>query len=209
MLVLELAGLRDLRGESAPTLSSFETTSVAAPGPPRPRLLDIALVFAIVSTTSFGGGSIPAMRREAKKRGWLDDREFLEIYGLAQVSPGAIPVSVAVLIGRRLRGNAGFAIALAAETLPGFVILMALALASMDPHMGLLRAALRGAAAAAVGLVLGNAIELSWPYRAKPVDVALLVAVALAVVVLHFSLALTFLIFIPLSIALQRAVRAV
>lgn len=149
------------------------------------------------------------MRAEfVSRRGWLTEREFLDIYAVAQVSPGAIPVSIAVLIGRRLAGTAGFWVALVAETVPGFLVLMAIAVLSMDPHMSVLRSALKGCAAAAVGMMIGNAIELSWPYRAKAVDLAIMVAVGVAVLVFHTSLALMFLIFIPVSIVAQRLVRA-
>jgi hypothetical protein len=79
---------------------------------------------------------------------------------------------------------------------------------SMDPHMSMLRSALKGCAAAAVGMMIGNSIELSWPYRAKAVDLAIMVAVGIAVLVFHTSLALMFLIFIPVSIVAQRLVRA-
>lgn len=184
------------------------TTSAPA-GEPRVSLLALFTTFGIISATAFGGASIPAMRRECIRRNWLDEREFLDLYGIAQVSPGAIPVSLAVLIGRRLAGNAGFLVCLVAETVPGFVVLMGIALLSMDAHMGVLRAALRGCAAAAVGLVLGNALELSWPYRMKPADLAILAGVAVSVLVFHASLLVMFLIFIPASIALQRWVRAV
>ena len=172
-------------------------------------LLTLFTTFCIISATAFGGASIPAMRRECLRRGWLNEREFLDLYGIAQVSPGAIPVSLAVLIGRRMAGNAGFVVCLVAETVPGFVVLMAIALLSMDPHMGVLRAALRGCAAAAVGLVLSNALELTWPYRTKIVDLSILDAVAVSVLIFHASLLVMFLIFIPASIALQRLVRAV
>ena len=172
-------------------------------------LLRLFTTFALISGTAFGGAGIPMMRREfVSKRGWLTEREFLDIYAIAQVSPGAIPVSLAVLIGRRLAGAPGFWVCLVAETVPGFLALMAIAVLSMDPHMSILRSALKGCAAAAVGMMLGNALELSWPYRAKIVDLTIMVAVFVAVLVFHTSLALMFLIFIPLSIFAQRLVHA-
>jgi chromate transporter len=125
------------------------------------------------------------------------------------VSPGAIPVSLAMLIGRKLAGGAGFWVCLAGETVPGFLVLMTIALLSMNPHMEILRAALKGCAAAAAGMLLGNALELSWPYRAKLHDVAILVAVGIAVVAFHTSLLVMFAIFIPISALLQRATRSV
>jgi chromate transporter len=172
-------------------------------------ILRLFLSFAVISTTAFGGAGIPMMRREfVTRRGWLTEREFLDTYAIAQVSPGAIPVSLAVLIGRRLGGAPGALACLIAETVPGFLVLMVIAVLSMDPHMSMLRSALKGCAAAAVGMMIGNALELSWPYRTKAVDMALMVAVFVAVLVFHASLAVMFLIFIPASIVAQRLVRA-
>jgi len=141
------------------------------------------------------------LRREIRERDWFTDREFLEIYALAQVCPGGLPVSVACIAGKRLAGTPGFIVALIAETVPGFFVLMALAILSLDPHMSLLRAALRGAAAAALGSLLANALQLNWPYRSKFFDLAVVVAVAFAVIRFHFSLLLVFAVFLPISIA--------
>jgi chromate transporter len=172
-------------------------------------LAGLFATFAWISTTAFGGAGVAAMRRAfITERQWLTEREFIEIYGIAQVSPGAIPVSLAVLIGRRLAGTPGFLVCLVAETVPGFIVLLSIAILSMNPHMSVLRAALKGCAAAAVGMLLGNSIELTWPYRTKIVDIGVLVAVGVAVLVLHASLGVMFAIFIPLSIVLQRLVRA-
>lgn len=184
-------------------MTSLETT----PPPSRPQvtLIDLALTFLRISSTSFGGAGIPMMRREIiTNRKWLTDREFLDIYGIAQISPGSVPVSIAVLIGRKLAGTPGFFVALFAETIPGFLILMTVALISMDPHMAILRSALRGCAAAATGLLLGNSLELTYPYRGSIVDLGLVVAVAIAVLAFHASLFVVFLIFIPTAIALLR-----
>lgn len=161
--------------------------------------------FAVISAMGFGGSGIPMMRTEfVTRRGWLTEAEFLEILGIAQVSPGAIPVTIAVLIGRHLAGARGFWLCLVAETVPGFLVLMAIALLSMDPHMSVLRSALKGCAAAAVGMLFGYAFDLSWPHRTKVVDLALMVAVGVAVLLFHTTLVLMFLIFIPLSIFAQR-----
>jgi chromate transporter len=141
------------------------------------------------------------LRREFALRGWFNEREFLEIYALAQVCPGGLPVSIACIAGKRLAGTPGFIVALIAETVPGFFVLMALAVLSLDPHMALLRAALRGAAAAALGTLFANAVQLNWPFRKKIFDLVLVVAVAVCVIRFHFSLGLVFLAFLPISIA--------
>jgi chromate transporter len=187
----------------------MESTASALPGGRDDvTLWRLFCTFAVISATAFGGAGIPTMRRECiTRRRWLTDDAFIELYGMAQVCPGPIPVSLAVLIGRRLAGTAGFWVCLVGETVPGFIVLMVLAVLSMNPHMAILRSAIKGCAAAAVGLMLGNSLELSWPYRKQIVDIALLVAVGVAVLAFHVSLALMFLIFIPLSIAAQRMIK--
>jgi chromate transporter len=171
-------------------------------------LLDIALIFGVISATAFGGSSIVMMRRELiLRRKWISEREFLEIYTLAQVCPGGLPISIAVLCGKRLAGIPGFFVALVAETVPGFVVLMSLALLSFDPHMTVLRAGLRGAAAAALGGLVANAIQMSYPFRTKIVDLTLMALVALSVTLLHFALWSVFLVFLPISIALVRLLK--
>jgi chromate transporter len=165
----------------------------------------LAVVFGRISSTAFGGGQIPAIRREVVRRNaWLDEAEFLELLGVAQIAPGPNPVNMAVLIGGRLAGPFGALVALVACTLPGFLILLAIAAVALDPRMTFLRAGLRGCAAAAVGLTLANAIEMTLPYRTRVAELVFVVAAAAAVLVLHLSLELTLLVLVPLSIALVR-----
>jgi uncharacterized protein (DUF983 family) len=87
---------------------------------------------------------------------------------------------------------------------PGIVIIMAFALLSLDPRLGPLNAALRGCAAAAVGLTFAGAVETTVMRRLGLVQLAIVAASALAVTVLHFSLWLTLLVFVPISIALAK-----
>lgn len=164
--------------------------------------LALALVFGRVSSTAFGGGQIAAIRREVVRRNaWLSESEFLELLSIAQIAPGPNPVNVAVLIGGRLAGPPGAVTSLIACTLPGFLILLAIAAVALDPRMTFLRAGLRGCAAAAAGLTLANAIEMTLPYRTRALELAFILAAAIAVIVLRLSLELTLLLLIPLSIA--------
>ena len=173
--------------------------------PPRPSLLAIAAAFARVSATAFGGGQMSAIRREVVRRNrWLGEDEFLEVLSIAQLLPGANPPNVAVLVGSRLRGAAGGAVALGAAVLPGFAILMVLAAIALDAHLPATNGALRACAAVAVGLTLANAIEMTLPRRRSLVDLAIIAMVAAFVLVLHASLALTLAVFIPVSLVLTR-----
>lgn len=167
-------------------------------------LLEIGYVFGRIASTAFGGASIPMMRREVVRRGWLTEPEFLEIYSIAQISPGGIPISLATLIGRRLAGTPGFWIGFLAQTVPGFIALMLLAIFALDPRMTVVRAALRGCAAAAVGLMLTQAIEMTLPWRRSAVRIVLIAAVATSVYFGHLPLWATLGIFLPIALIALR-----
>jgi chromate transporter len=171
---------------------------------PRVPLSAIAVTFARISSTALGGGQMGAIRREVvKAHAWVDDDAYLEILALGQLLPGSNPTTVAVLVGSRLRGAAGAAVALFAMVLPGFAILMALGAFALDAHAPWMTGALRACAAGAVGLMLANTIEMTFK-RPGVVDIAIMLAVGLAVVVLHASLVLTLAVFVPLALVLTR-----
>ncbi len=171
-------------------------------------LASIAIAFGRVSSTQFGGGGMAAIRREVVRRNkWVDEDTFLEILSLAQLLPGSNPTNVAVLVGTRLRGLAGAAVGLVACVLPGFAILMLLGALALDSHASWVSGALRGCAAMAVGLTFANAIEMT-AARINVADIAIVAAVAAAVLLLHASLALTLVIFIPVALLVTRPAKA-
>lgn len=174
-------------------------------GARRASLLSIVVTFGRISATAFGGGQMGAIRREVVRgRRWLGEDEYLELLSIAQLLPGANPVNVAVLVGSRLRGVLGAAAALSAVVLPGFVILMIVAALALEAHSPVMNGALRACASVAVGLTLANAIEMTLPRRRNLTELLIVAAVALFVLVLHASLALTLAVFIPVALVLTR-----
>ena len=162
----------------------------------------LAIAFGRVSTTAFGGGQNAAIRREVVRRyRWLDDEAYLEVLSLAQLIPGSNPTNTSVLVGQRVHGLSGAIVAMLATTLPAFGILMLLGAFALNTHQPWMTGALRGCAAMAVGLTFATAIEMT-ATRVNLIDLAIIAAVALSVLVLHFSLALTLAIFIPVALVL-------
>jgi len=174
-------------------------------GEPKPNTVAaLAIAFCRISTTSFGGGQMPAIRREVVRRnGWVDDETYLELLALAQLLPGSNPTNIAVLIGARVRGMLGATVALFAMVLPGFAILMILGAFALDSHQPWVQGALRGCAAMAVGLTLATSIEMT-AKRVRIADLAIIIGVAATVLVLHASLVVTLVAFIPISLFLMR-----
>jgi chromate transporter len=156
----------------------------------RPGLLQIASVFAAISATSFGGGQKASVRRQVVTvHKWITEDQFMEGLEFAQVMPGPNIVNLAIFCAQRARGVPGAIVAFLAATIPPFVIvLIAGALYFRFIGNAFVHAALLGCAAGAVGLTLGNAIELTWDLRKDALHLAIVAATALAVA--HFKLPL-------------------
>ncbi len=168
-------------------------------------LLEIASTFALISSTSFGGGQKASVRRQVVAQGWMTNDEFIDGLELAQVMPGPNILNLAIFCGQRARGVVGAAVAALAASVPPFVIVLiagALYFAFIGNH--LVRAALLGCAAGAVGLTLSNALELSLDYRKDWVRVALIALTAVAVSGFRLPLVLVLLVFGGLGIARER-----
>ena len=68
-----------------------------------PSLLRVARVFAVLGTTSFGGGVVAYLRHAlVESERWFDDREFVRLLELSQTLPGLNSVNMAVLAGDQL-----------------------------------------------------------------------------------------------------------
>ena len=67
-------------------------------------LIRIAGVFIKVGLLTIGGGlaMIPLLQSEMVSRGWLTNQGFLDILGIAQITPGPISVNTATFVGYRI-----------------------------------------------------------------------------------------------------------
>jgi chromate transporter len=159
---------------------SADAAAPAEPSSP-PSLLDIALTFAAISSTAFGGGQKASIRHQVTTKGWMDSDEFMDGLALAQVLPGPNILNLAIYCGQRTRKIPGAIAAFLGASVPPFlIVLIAGALYfkfSTNPYV---HGALRGCAVGALGLTIGNALELSWDERDDWIKIALLIATGLA-----------------------------
>jgi chromate transporter len=162
----------------------------------KPSLLSVALTFAAISSTAFGGGQKASIRHQVVSKGWMDNDVFMDGLELAQVLPGPNILNLAIYCGQRVRGVAGAIAAFLGASVPPFIIvLVAGALYfkySSNPYV---HGALRGCAVGALGLTLGNALELSWDERGDWLRIVLLILTALAVSILKMPLLVTLVLF--------------
>jgi chromate transporter len=87
-------------------------------------LITLATNFALMSLFAIGGGNsaIPEMHRLAVEvEGWMTDRQFTDLFALAQVTPGPNMIIV-TLIGYQVAGVSGALVATAAMCGPSCVL---------------------------------------------------------------------------------------
>ena len=90
------------------------------------KLLQLFLGTLYISAFTFGGGFVIVTfmkRKFVDELHWIDEQEMLDLTALAQSSPGAIAVNASILVGWRVAGIPGVAVAVLGTILPPMVIL--------------------------------------------------------------------------------------
>ena len=157
----------------------------------RPSLRALASVFGRYGNSTFGGGTatiVEIERHVIDEHEWLSRRDSHLAYAISRLTPGTNLLAYCVGAGWRMRGLAGAIVALCAASLPSAAMATALtrffALWSERP---LTAAALRGALAAAIAIMVGTAWTMMRPTmqgrRAIRTVVLAVAAFALAYVV--------------------------
>jgi chromate transporter len=148
----------------------------------------IFLEFLIIGATSFGG-VVPYLRGSlVTKRHWVDDKEFVEMLSISQSLPGLNATNMAILVGDKLRGALGSLAAIIGICLPGAVLMYVVGVfyRSHGDH-DFVTAALKGVAAAAVGLILSTVMGLSKKALAGKIDFVFMALTVIAVNRFHQS----------------------
>src|SRR5262245_31683938 len=97
--------------------------------PPRP-LGEVLAVMLKLGTIAFGGPAVHvAMLREetVRRRRWLQDAEFLDLFGAVSILPGPSSTQLAIVLARRRAGWAGLLLGGACFIAPAMAIVLALA----------------------------------------------------------------------------------
>ena len=168
-------------------------------------IAQIFLEFLIIGATSFGG-VVPYLRGSLViKRQWIDDKEFVELLSISQSLPGLNATNMAILVGEKLRGALGSVAAIIGVCLPGALIMYVVGIfyRSHGDHVWI-TAALKGVAAAAVGLILSTVVGLSKKSLADKFDFVFMALTVIAVNRLHQSVPRTLLVVGLLAILFHR-----
>ena len=173
----------------AATILIPQSASATASSPDRVSIADIFTEFLVIGATSFGGGVVAYLRSGlVTKRKWVGDKEFVEMLAISQTLPGLNATNMAVLVGDKLRGVMGSIAAIIAMCLPGAVYMYITAiLYHLHGDRPIVTAALKGVAAAAVGLILATAAQLGKKSLAHTYDLVFVALTVFGVNALHQS----------------------
>ena len=170
---------------------------------------DIFVAFLIIGATSFGG-VVPYLRTAlVSKRRWIDDKEFVEMLSFSQSMPGLNATNLAILVGEKLRGMLGSLAAILGICMPGGVLMYIVGVVYRQhgDHTWT-TAALKGVAAAAVGLILSTVVQLSKRALAGKFDFIFMALTVLAINRFHQSVPRTLILVGILAILFHRPAHA-
>lgn len=125
------------------------------------RMLWLFGVNLYISAFTFGGGYVvlPMVRKAfVEKKGLFSEEELLDMAAIAQSSPGAIAVNLAVLAGYRTAGMPGAVLSCVAAVLPPLGILAAVAAFRANR---VIAAVLKGMEAGVAALVADVVVDMS------------------------------------------------
>ena len=132
------------------------------PGAVRVTPSDLFFAFTRITLMSFGGALFWSRRALVEHYRWLTEHEFVEQLALAQLLPGANGLNLAVVVGYRFAGLRGSAAALAGFLSAPCVVIIALGtLHQQYGDLPLVKSALAGMSAVAVGLLLATALKIA------------------------------------------------
>lgn len=190
----------DPTGPGAPP----EAGATAPDGASRVGLPILFTTFAKIGLMSFGGALSGWMYREiVRRRGWLDEEEFLSGLALGQVMPGANVANLSLFIGQRLRGGVGAVVAIIGMLLPPMVLVVLLAMLYVRlGDIAWLHRLLAGVAAAAIGLTAMVGVRAARRIERRAAPMAVLLAIFLAVGVLRWPMVPVVLAAAPISVGL-------
>ncbi len=167
---------------------AVEALPEAPPVAARATTIQIFIEFLIIGATSFGG-VVPYLRGSLViKRGWLSDKEFVEMLSISQSLPGLNATNMAIQVGEKLGGAIGSLAAIIGICLPGAVLMYVVGIfyRAHGDHVWI-TAALKGVAAAAVGLILSTVVSMSKKSLSDKFDFVFVALTVIAVNRLHIS----------------------
>lgn len=127
-------------------------------------LIDLFVSFFKIGLFTFGGGyaMLPILQREVvDHHHWVTEEDVLDIYAIAQCTPGVIAVNTATFVGTKLKGAVGGAAATIAVVTPSIIIITIISsILRSFASIEIVQHALAGIRAAVAALVVVSVSKL-------------------------------------------------
>lgn len=168
------------------------------------KVLDLFKVFFKIGLFTFGGGyaMIPFIQKEiAEKKGWITDEEILDIFAIAEATPGVIAINTATFVGYKVAGALGSFFATLGVVLPSFIIILIISYFIKDfLSITIIANAFKGIRAGVVVLILG--VIIKFIKKSEKNLFNLLVAVAAFAVTFFTSISTVFILLTALVLGI-------
>ena len=179
------------------------SNAIAEPPVEPPSLGALFAAFFKIGVLGFGGVAAFARHVLVEERRFLTAQGFAELFGIGSTLPGANTVNLSIILGDRARGVPGALAAVSGLLGAPLAILDTVAvLYERYGSLGIVKAGLAGAAAAAAGLVLGTSFKLVRDLGPGVATLALVVLIAAASALLKLPMLLILAVAIPAALAL-------
>lgn len=128
-------------------------------------LINIFLAFLKIGAFSFGGGyaMLPLIEREiVNNHQWINYKEFIDIIGISQMTPGPIAINSATFVGYKVAGFPGsLAGTLGVVAFSFFLVSVATHYIIKFKESRVMKAVLMGMRPALIGLIISAFISLA------------------------------------------------
>ncbi|QTA37964.1 chromate transporter [Thermosipho ferrireducens] len=111
-----------------------------------------------ISLFAIGGGYaiIPVFQKKLIRKGFMKEKEFIDLLSIAQALPGPISVNVSILVGEHLFGIFGAVISVVAVLTPPILVIMGVGLVLSEFSSNIyVKHFFEGVYGAIIGLVAG------------------------------------------------------
>lgn len=143
------------------------------------KLKTIFSTFIKIGLFTFGGGyaMIPLIEHEAVERHkWIEARDILDIFAIAESTPGVFAVNAATFVGYKVAGFWGSLLATAGVVLPSLIIISIISLFIVQfQSLEWVGYAFTGIRAGVIALIVGAAVRIGKRGQYRPLTVIMLV----------------------------------
>lgn len=146
-------------------------------------------VFFRIGAFTIGGGyaMLPLIEKEVvDKQQWLDEKEIVDVFAIAQSVPGVISINSSIFIGYKTAGTVGAVAAAMGVILPSFMIILVLFMLLVNIQDNIyVQKAFTGVRAGVVALIGIAAVKLGKKAVVDKVGTMIMIAAFIAIIVFH------------------------